>query len=388
MSVPQDQSNTVPFGANEIRLTGPQWLAVAVIVMGVVLALPRLWVIWESVGFEPDYRVPYALSKDYWLYERWLDQVNDPSAVFVVGDSVVWGEYVSRDGTLSAFLNQQAPEAGPFVNAGVNGLFPLALEGLVRYYGSAIENHRVLLHCNLLWLTSPEADLSSEKEQRFNHPRLVPQFRPRIPCYRASLDDRLGVVMERSVGFLSWVNHLQNTYFDQQGLYEWTLADDGNYPPKYPNTYRFPLSAVNMTVPGEPNPDPDRGPSSGRHRAWSSTGEGTQNFDWVPLADSLQWGAFQRLVQLLVARGNEVLVVVGPLNRHIMAAENQTRFDQLQLEAQESLAGMAVRVVTPKLLSFELYGDASHPLTEGYERMATDLLDQAVVQEWLAVDSE
>ncbi|MEO8347622.1 MAG: hypothetical protein ABI610_01825, partial [Acidobacteriota bacterium] len=39
---------------------------------------------------------------------------------------------VRPDGTLPHFLNEQSGLPGKFVNAGVNGLFPLALEGLVR----------------------------------------------------------------------------------------------------------------------------------------------------------------------------------------------------------------------------------------------------------------
>ena len=45
---------------------------------------------------------------------------------------------------------------------------------------------------------------------------------------------------------------------------------------------------------------------------------------------SLQWAAFQRLVKLLQSRGNDVLVVVGPFNEHIMAAENRPAFRRLR----------------------------------------------------------
>ena len=90
--------------------------------------------------------------------------VADPSAVLVVGDSVVWGEYVRKDGTLSHFLSQEDAEH-TYVNAGINGQFPLALEGLVTHYGNAMTGRKVLLHCNLLWMSNPEADLSTEKER-------------------------------------------------------------------------------------------------------------------------------------------------------------------------------------------------------------------------------
>lgn len=374
---------SVPFGSNEVRLNGAQWLAVMVIVGGIILSLPSLWSRWESVPFEEDFRVPYSLSKDYWLYRHWLGFVDSEKAVYIVGDSVVWGEYVSPDGTLSAFLSDQSEDDSVFVNAGVNGLFPLALEGLVHYYGSRMTNRRVLLHCNLLWMTSQEADLSSEKEQSFNHPRLVPQFSPPIPCYRASYDERLGVVMERSVPFLGFVNHLQSVYFDQQGPYQWTLSDDGDYPPSYPNSYRLPWDAVKFKVPGESDPDPDRGPSSNRHKAWSTTGEGSQNFDWIALDQSLQWGAFQRLIELLVSRDNELMVMLGPLNRHIMSAQNQSVFDDRVATVTQWLERRKIQFVAPETLPFNLYGDTSHPLTEGYRQLAEGLWSDERFRGWL-----
>ena len=60
----------------------------------------------------------------------------------MLGDSVVWGEYVLPDGTLSHFLNQEAGQPDRFVNGGVNGLFPLAQEGLIDDYGHALAIRR------------------------------------------------------------------------------------------------------------------------------------------------------------------------------------------------------------------------------------------------------
>ena len=379
----EPNASPVPFGSNEIRLNGRQWLAVVLLVGLVIGALPSLWLKWERITFSESYRVPYELSKDYWLYKTFLEHVDEPNSVYLVGDSVVWGEYVSKDGTLSAFLNKQGGKDLAFVNAGVNGLFPLALEGLVQHYGKAMRQRRVLLHCNLLWMTSAEVDLSSEKEQRFNHPRLVAQFSPQIPSYRASVDERLGVVMGRSIPFLGFVRHLQNVYFDQKGLYQWTLADDGDYPPSYPNIYRLPWTAIHFEVPGEALKDPDRGIESDRHKAWSTTGEGTQEFDWVSLDKSLQWAAFQRLVNLLLRRDNSLLVVVGPLNRHIISDENQSLFDERVVRVERWLKERKLPYLLPEVLAFDLYGDASHPLTEGYRQMAETLWSEPLFQTWL-----
>ena len=89
------------------------------------------------------------------------------------------------------FLNEETKVANRFINGGVNGLFPLAEEGLFAYYGQALRHQKVILQCNVLWMTSPKADLSTAKEEPFNHSSLVPQFSPRIPCYRADANARL-----------------------------------------------------------------------------------------------------------------------------------------------------------------------------------------------------
>ncbi len=378
----QEFADESPFAAFAFRLNVREWTIVFIVVLIVILLTPVAWKKVERFETSPDYRIPYSLSKDYWLYNRRLSEVASEKPVFVIGDSVVWGEYVTANGTLSHHLSEQAPGKKQFINAGVNGLFPLALEGLVRYYGSAIKNQKVALHCNLLWLSSPRADLSSAKEEKFNHPRLVPQWSPALPCYRATVEERLEICLERQVSFLQWVNHLQNAYFDQMSIYAWTLADDGDYPPVYPNANKNPILRIRTVTPSEPLNDPQRGILSARHKPWSTTGVGTQNFEWVKLEDSLQWRALVKLVSLLEERGNDVLIIVGPFNEHIMTPENAAMFRQLQTEAVEQIRHGRT-VVVPRPLASELYGDASHPLTEGYRILAQQLLEDAEFLRWL-----
>src|SRR6187397_1079730 len=88
---------------NAMRLSARQWLVVAAIVATVLVATPWVWKKIERFETGPDYRIPYALSKDYWLYERRLKRLAATDIV-VVGDSVIWGEYVRSDGTLTHFL--------------------------------------------------------------------------------------------------------------------------------------------------------------------------------------------------------------------------------------------------------------------------------------------
>src|SRR4249920_3259680 len=96
-----------PF-VNEMRLTSRNWLIALTILAAALLATPRVWKKIETFETGPDYRIPYSLSKDYWLYERRVQQAPDPSGIVVLGDSVVWGEYVLPNGTLTHFLNEEA----------------------------------------------------------------------------------------------------------------------------------------------------------------------------------------------------------------------------------------------------------------------------------------
>jgi hypothetical protein len=372
----------VPFGVNEVRLNVGQWVATLVIFAVVVALTPWIWERVEHFDVGPDYRVPYELSKDYWLFGRRLRQVVDPNKVVVLGDSVVWGEYVAPDGTLSHFLDQ-ATGSNRFINGGMNGLFPLAQEGLTTWYGKSLRHRKVILQCNVLWMTSPKADLSSEKEEQFNHSRLVPQFSPRIPCYRADANERLSAIMQREIPFLQWVGHLQNAYFGQKSILGWTLEDDGGNPPRYPHVYMNPIAQITLVVPSSPQEDPQRGVKSPRHKPWSTDGQGTTHFEWVPLDSSLQWRAFQRVVRLLRGRGNDVLVVLGPFNEHMMSSENRPEYRTIRDGIAAWLRQNQVPAVVPETLPSALYADASHPLTEGYDLLSQRIFADETFRSWL-----
>ena len=73
-----------------VRLSARQWLCTLGLSLGFAWLLPVAWTGFESFKPVPHYRVPYELSNDYWLNERWLGQL-PPDAIPVVGDSVVWG---------------------------------------------------------------------------------------------------------------------------------------------------------------------------------------------------------------------------------------------------------------------------------------------------------
>ena len=63
----------------------------------------------------------------------------------VLGDSVFWGEMCAPTGPGRIILDQEAGQDERFLNGGVNGLFPLALEGLVDYYAGGLHGRKVIL---------------------------------------------------------------------------------------------------------------------------------------------------------------------------------------------------------------------------------------------------
>ena len=82
---PVAMGKEIPFGVNEVRLDARQWAATVVIVGLILLLTPWLWERLERFDTGRDYRIPYQLSKDYWLYGRRLSQVTGHEHILVLG---------------------------------------------------------------------------------------------------------------------------------------------------------------------------------------------------------------------------------------------------------------------------------------------------------------
>jgi len=91
-------------------------------------------------------------------------------------------------------------------------------------------------------MSSKKHDLQTEKEFRFNHPRLVPQIITNIPCYKDPYSKRFSAVVERCVPFLSWTSHLKITYFENMDLPTWRMEHPYENP-ACADTLKLPPSA-------------------------------------------------------------------------------------------------------------------------------------------------
>jgi hypothetical protein len=350
-----------------VRLSGRQWLFVAVVLLTVVGLGPTVWDHFE--GFQPgsDYRMPYELSSDYWLWRRDCRQACEQNKVLVVGDSVVWGHYVPPNETLAHYLNEFAG-ADRFANLGLDGTHPAALAGLLQYYGAGLSGKTVVLHFNPLWLSSPKHDLQTDKEFRFNHAELVSQFAVKIPCYKASTAQRLQIVARRELPFANWVLHLRAVYYQGKDLQTWTLE----------RPYDCPLSQLTRGLP-EPGPVPE--PSGG---TWVDKGAKKQSLSWVTLDSSLQWQFFRQAIERLRQRGNKVFVLVGPFNEHMLSEADAAAYNAIKTQVAAWFQGNNVPYLVPEPLPAADYVDASHPVGEGYALLAKELLKQPAFQSLLA----
>jgi hypothetical protein len=347
-----------PDVSNAVRLNGWQWFGVGIFTVALILGTAPAWERVERFDLDPDYRMPYDLSNDYWLYERYSRLAAIHSDTLLVGDSVVWGQYVTREQTLSHYLNEQAHDE-QFANLGLDGAHPVALAGLLEHYAGGVTGKNVILQCNPLWMSSPKHDLQIDEEFRFNHPRLVPQFSPDIRCYKEDYSPRIGIAVEQRLRFRGWTTHLQQVYYDKTDIPTWTLD----------HPYDNPFAAVTLGLP--PTDD------TLRHDpiSWTKRGIEKQDIEWVDPGTSLQWHAFQHAVEILERRGNRVFVLVGPFNEHMLTDESLQRYQKIKLAIETWLREKNVPYLAPEPLPSELYADASHPLSEGYALLAQQVFE-------------
>jgi len=361
---PMAQDDPPPFDCSHaLRLSGIDWLLVGVALLALIGLAPMAWQGFEKFEPGPDYRMPYELSSDYWLYSRYCRELCGQAKVLVIGDSVVWGHYVPPDQTLSHYLNEFSGRE-QFANLGLDGTHPAALEGLLRYFGPHLRRRTILLHFNPLWMSSGKHDLQTDKEFHFNHPDLVAQFAVRIPCYKAPFAQRAKIAVRRTIPFSNWISHLRTTYYESLDVQHWTLR----------HPYANPLAPLTQGLPESAGvPEPAGG-------TWVEKGAKKQDLAWVKLETSLQWRFFRRALDLLRQQGNEVIVLVGPFNEHMLNDADAAFYQRIKTEVAAWLEANKIPHFVPEPLTAGHYVDASHPIGEGYALLARRILHHLASQ--------
>lgn len=354
------------FGTNPFNLNLKDWVAVFVIVGLGAVAIPMLFERAERFDPQANYRVHHEQSNDYWSLARWTKAAAEDDMVLVLGDSAIWGHYVDNEHTLTAELNRKAG-AARFRNLGVSGMHSAAMLGLVRLYGSPIRNQDVVVQFAPLWSVTPNADLQGDAEARFQHPKLCEQYFNAPKCYHAPLEERLGVTAQRTMPLLMLSDHMMNQYLDHQSLAEWVM--------EHPD--ENPAARFSFEIPSGPTDPEDRSES------WVSKKMPSQDYPWVLPDESYQWANFQKAIEVLRGRGNRVFVLLGPFNPHILTAGSLRRYRRLQQDAENGLHQNGIPYAWAAELPSELYGDTSHPLAEGYVRIAEDLWSSKAFSGWI-----
>ncbi|MDD2479140.1 MAG: hypothetical protein PHS31_04540 [Victivallaceae bacterium] len=365
-----------PFSSNAVRLSNKELVVTAIFIIIVVLFLaPYIWFKMEKIDTSGQFRLASKHRANYWLYRHWVADATKNHPVIFLGDSVVWGMYVNNDNTIPAKINQALGKK-TVANLAIDGLHSIATKGLLENYASAIRDKKVIVHYNPLWMQSKITDLShiaviNDEEDRdmdrapqINHPRLIPQFSQEITAYNEGFSEKAGVLRERYIPFFALLNHIRLSFFNNDDFKQWIID--------HPN--ENPLTKIALTIDAC-----ERDKNKNYDRDWETSGMTKQNWPWLEPEESLQWKAFQQIVQLLKKRNNEICIMIGPINPYMLTAESLKRYRALQQEICAWLKSQNVEYVLVKDMPPKMYADASHPLADGYDLIVKQLLKTKIL---------
>jgi hypothetical protein len=331
-----------------------EWLGVGLLVTLLIAVAPGIPFRPSSPEVERDYRIPYPLSSRYDLYRRYTTLAASQFPTLLVGDSVIWGQCARRDQTLAHHLNELTKEPR-FANAGLDGMHPVALAELLEHHAPGITRTRVLVQFDPLWMILENASIDKQKGTMFNRPDLIPRL---ATHFKAPFKDMIAVSWSELLSnssVQSWGERLSDTRVD---FLAWSLD----------HPYESPLEAISATLP------PSEDSPHQRLIPWNRESGVLSNEVWGDPDKNAEWKAFERLLILLRYRGNSILAVLGPMNEHMMAPAMREGYQTLKQKMAGKLQAKGFRTFVPSLLPSKYYGDICHPLGQGYEELARELL--------------
>lgn len=315
----------------------------------------------DSASFTENYRIPYSMGEDYFLYNRYSKNAAQKNRIPVIGDSVIWGHYTDKENTLPANLNKLNTETG-FINMGLDGIHPAAMNGLIKYYTPEFKNRKIIVGVNLLWMSSPRHDLSGPVNNEINHKVLLPQFKPAIPSYQPSFEEKISASITRSVPFFSWIDHIKLSKFAAKSFYLWTMDNPSGNLAEYlshkDDVFKIPESML-----------PEKMQE--------------QNIEWITTDKSLQWRFVIDNFIYLKKNGNKIAAVITPFNTYMMTNESRKKYFSILAEIEWILRENGIIPIIPLILEKKYFADASHPTAEGYKLIAEDMMKNREFTEFI-----
>lgn len=359
---------TIP-NSNSIILTGREWLLTIAIFLAFSFTVYNGWYHWEKLAVEPDYRSTCWEERmsDYWGYMEWNRYAREHFKMLLIGDSVIWGQEVGNNQTISHYLNAQLGKEEA-ANLGIDGLTDAALNGLVTWYGDYLRSTNAIIQFNPLWMSSPTRDM--RRKSGFHHPRLVPQLDHRI-VYFKDLNERVGYHFEHILKLPPFVRHQMVNYFDNKSITTWLMD----------NPYRCPLGAITFRA------APVMTEKQGLGTSWLDRKGGGKLIDepFLPLNESVQWECYLKALEKLKKRDMNVFILLGPFNTYYLTSASRERFFVMMDAVKKELdsRGFPYFDSARDLLPSGEYADQCHALAGGHAILAEAMVKDPVFLKWM-----
>jgi len=356
--------------SNAMLLSVKEWAA-AILVAGAVTGVVYFgWDSWERFEPGPDHRETCwaELQSDYWAWMRWCRVARERHDVLLVGDSVVWGQEVPNDQTISHYINKFLGDE-IIANLGNDGLHMAGIGGIVSHYGDYLGDTKVILQFNPLWVSNDSRDLHGAKKSRYHHPRLIPQLDPRITYYH-DLNTRLGYLAEHYFRVFPFVRHIMANYFDNTSISTWIMD----------HPYDNPFAAITFQA------APVMAESQGKSLDWETKEIKIADYPFVDLAESIQFECFLHAIDKLKSMNTQVFVMLGPFNDHFLTPESRERLLATIESAKTFLNERGVPYFDTIAIGLpsKTFGDSCHLLRDGHEMLGRAFASDPVFREWLA----
>lgn len=355
--------------SNAQILTLREWAITGILFVVLCTVIYIGWFRWEK--FEPgkNYRPRCWAERmsDYWSHFRWSKYAQKHNKVFLIGDSVIWGQEVDYDKTISAYLNRYYGKE-IFANLGIDGLFQTGIRGLIKYYGKYYDN--IILQFSTYWLSDVNVDLRGNI-RRFRHPRLTPQFNPRIRYNNYKFNERLSYKIEHYLKIIPLVRHIIVNYYDNKSVAEWMIE----------HPYQNPLGAITFQA-GEVMRE-----KRGNGLNWEERKFPLRDIQFIPLEESVQWECFKDTIDMLESRRIGCFVLLGPYNPYLLTPKSRARLYALLKEVKHYLDrhNISYFEAGANILPSKTIADGpAHLLNEGHDILAQEMLQDTLFKEWLA----